>query len=38
MYLFDASSIINLVKRGVVMPIANRTTTEPTLYESVNTI
>lgn len=38
MYLFDASSMINLIKRGVVVPIANGATIELALYESVNAI
>ena len=38
MYLFDASSIVNLVKRGVVKPFADGVTLDLALYESLNAI
>ncbi len=38
MYLFDACSIVNLVKRGVIRPFADGATLELALYESLNAI
>ena len=38
MFLFDASSIINLVKRGVVDPFARGATLDLALYEVLNAI
>lgn len=38
MYLFDASSIVNLVKRGVLTPLAEGVTLNLTLYECLNAI
>ena len=38
MYLFDASSIVNLIKRGVVKPFADGSTLDLALYESMNAI
>ena len=38
MYLFDASSIVNLVKSGIVEPFAEGATTELALYESLNAV
>ena len=38
MYLFDASSIVNLVKKGVVRVLAEGETLDLALYESVNAI
>jgi predicted nucleic acid-binding protein len=37
-YLFDASSIVNLVKRGLVRPLANGVTIDLVLYEALNAI
>ncbi|MCS7374814.1 MAG: type II toxin-antitoxin system VapC family toxin [archaeon GB-1845-036] len=38
MYFFDAASIVNLIKRGVVKPFANGATLNLALYESINAI
>lgn len=38
MYLFDASSIVNLVKKGVVRVFAYGATTDLALYEALNAI
>lgn len=38
MYIFDASSIINLIKKGAVKPFANGATINLALYESLNAI
>jgi len=37
-YLFDASSILNLIKRGSVTPLADGLTLDLTLYECLNAI
>ncbi len=38
MYLFDASSIVNLVKRGVLTPLADGVTLDLALYECLNAV
>ena len=38
MYLFDASALVNLVKRGRVKPLAGGATIELALYESLNAV
>ena len=38
MYLFDASSILNLIKRGLVMSLANGLILDLMLYECLNAI
>lgn len=38
MYLFDASSIVNLVKRGKVKVFAAGSTLDLALYESINAV
>lgn len=38
MYLFDANSIVNLVKKGVVKVFAKGVTLDLALYESLNAI
>ncbi len=38
MYLFDASSIVNLVKKGLVRPLAEGATLDLALYESLSAI
>ena len=38
MYIFDASSIVNLVKKGVVKVFADGVTLDLTLYEVLNVI
>ena len=38
MYLFDASSIVNLVKRGIIKVFASGSTIDLALYESINAI
>ena len=38
MYLFDASSIVNLIKKGMTKPFANGVTIDIALYESLNAI
>ncbi len=38
MYVFDASSIVNLVKRGVVTVFTNGVTLDLALYESINAV
>ena len=38
MFLFDASSVINLVKKGVVEPFTEGATLDLALYESLNAI
>ena len=38
MYLFDASALVNLVKKGRVKPLARGATIEPALYESLNAV
>jgi len=38
LYLFDASSIVNLVKRGIVTPFAYGVTIDLALYETLNAI
>ncbi|AHC51999.1 DNA-binding protein [Sulfolobus acidocaldarius SUSAZ] len=36
--MFDASSIINLIKRGIVSPLANGETLNLALYESMSAV
>jgi len=38
MYLFDASALVNLVKKGRVKPLARGATIELALYESLNAV
>lgn len=38
MYLYDASSIINLVKRGVIRVFAEGATLDLAVYESINAL
>lgn len=38
MYLFDATSIVNLIKKGIVKPFSNGVTIDLVLYESLNAI
>lgn len=38
MYLFDASSIVNLVKRGVLKPLAAGATISLAVYEAVSAV
>ncbi|MEM4870944.1 MAG: type II toxin-antitoxin system VapC family toxin [Thermofilaceae archaeon] len=38
MYLFDSSSIVNLVKKGVLKPLAAGATINLAVYESVNAV
>ncbi len=38
MYLFDASSIVNLVKRGLVRVFEHGTTIDLALYEALNAV
>jgi len=38
MYLFDASSIVNLIKKGIVKPFADGVTLDLALYESLNAV
>lgn len=38
MYLFDATSIVNLIKKGTVKPFSNGATINLALYESLNAI
>ncbi len=38
MYLFDASSIVNLIKRGIVKPFVKGATIDLALYESLNAV
>lgn len=38
MYLFDASSIVNLIKKGIVKHFANGVSLDLALYESLNAI
>jgi len=38
MYLFDASSIVNLVKKGIIKVFAHGVTIDLALYESINAI
>jgi predicted nucleic acid-binding protein len=38
MYLFDASSIINLVKRAYLKPFARGVTLDLAIYESINAV
>ena len=38
MYLFDASSIVNLIKKGRVKPFARGATLDLALYESLNAV
>ena len=38
LYLFDASSIINLVKRGITRVFADGATLDLAFYESLNTV
>ena len=37
-YLFDASSIMNLIKKGLIRPLANGVTMDLALYESLNAV
>jgi len=37
-YLFDASSIVNLIKRGIVSPLTNGETLNLALYECISAI
>lgn len=37
-YLFDASSIVNLVKRGLLRPLADGATLNLAAYEAVNAV
>ncbi|ALL01980.1 hypothetical protein Pyrde_1937 [Pyrodictium delaneyi] len=38
MYLFDASALVNMVKKGRVRPLARGATIELALYESLNAV
>jgi len=38
MYLFDASAIVNLVRKGIIKPLANGLILDLALYESLNAI
>ncbi len=38
MYLFDASALVNLVKKGRVKPLAKGATLDLALYESLNAV
>jgi len=38
MYLFDASVIINLVKRAYLKPFSNGVTLDLAIYESINVV
>ncbi len=38
MYLFDASALVNLVKKGRVKPLAKGATLDLALYESLNAL
>jgi len=38
MYVFDASSILNLIKKGIVKPFADGVTIDLALHESLNAI
>ncbi len=38
MYVFDASSIVNLIKKGIVKPFADGITIDLALYESLNAV
>ncbi len=38
MYLFDASSIVNLIKRGSIKPLIEGVTLDLALYESLNAV
>ncbi len=38
MYLFDASALVNLVKKGRVKPLAKGATIDLALYESLNAV
>jgi len=38
MYLYDASSIVNLIKRGLIKPFSNGISLDLALYESLNAI
>ena len=38
MYLFDASSIVNLIKRGSLRPLSRGITLDLAVYESLNAI
>ena len=37
-YLFDASSIVNLVRKGIVKPLADGVTLDLALYESLSAV
>jgi predicted nucleic acid-binding protein len=38
MYLFDSSSLVNLVKRGIVKPFVEGVTLDLAIYESINAV
>lgn len=38
MYFYDASSIVNLIKRGLIKPFSNGISLDLALYESLNAI
>ncbi len=38
MYLFDASAIVNLVKKGVIRPLADGVTLDLAFYEAINAV
>jgi predicted nucleic acid-binding protein len=38
LYLFDASSIVNLIKRGALRPLSRGVTLDLAVYESLNAI
>ncbi|OWJ54852.1 type II toxin-antitoxin system VapC family toxin [Pyrodictium delaneyi] len=38
MYLFDASALVNLIRKGRVRPLARGATIELALYESLNAV
>jgi len=37
-YLLDVSSIVNLIKKGMVKPFANGVTIDLALYETLNAV
>jgi len=38
MYLFDSSSLVNLVKKGIVKPFVEGVTLDLAIYESINAV
>jgi predicted nucleic acid-binding protein len=38
MYLFDASAIVNLVKKGYLKPLAEGATLDLAIYEALNAV